>query len=161
MEGADMGRVVQGEVIRFDPVKGYGFIAPRDGGDDVFLHVNDLLEDKHLIRPGVQVEYIAGEGERGPKASSVQLIGPTPRPPSDRVLFSTPAAPRVSPTPRPVADDLSDMADGIADLLSLADLHREVTEALLVADPSLTGRQILAIRDVFSRLGEKHGWIVT
>ena len=53
-----------GKVIRFDEFKGYGFVAPDEGGEDVFIHVNDLDFDKRLLAPGVRVEYVAVDGDR-------------------------------------------------------------------------------------------------
>ncbi|MDQ7810878.1 cold shock domain-containing protein [Amycolatopsis sp. A133] len=71
-----MSSVVTGKVIRFDEVRGYGFVAPDDGTEDVFLHVNDLQCDKRLIAPGVRVRFAAEEGDRGLKASRVSLARP-------------------------------------------------------------------------------------
>ena len=34
-----------GKMLRFDEVRGYGFIVPDDGNEDVFVHANDLLEE--------------------------------------------------------------------------------------------------------------------
>ncbi|HEY6794047.1 MAG TPA: cold shock domain-containing protein [Kineosporiaceae bacterium] len=124
---------VQGEVIRFDPVKGYGFISPRSGGEDVFLHANDLLDEKYLIKPGATVEFVIEVGERGPKASSVHLVSPSPA----------------------TAPPLEERAA----VLSEADFQREVTELLLHAESGLTGEQILTIRRSLSALGRRRGWI--
>ncbi|WP_439925543.1 cold-shock protein [Nitrobacter sp. JJSN] len=37
--------------------KGYGFIEPDDGGDDVFLHVNGLAEKTRWPVKGERVEF--------------------------------------------------------------------------------------------------------
>ncbi|GHF05556.1 DNA-binding protein [Amycolatopsis deserti] len=66
--------MVRGKVVRFDEMRGYGFVAPEGGGEDVFMHVNDLDVDKHLITPGVVVEFTVEDGERGLKASDVRLV---------------------------------------------------------------------------------------
>jgi CspA family cold shock protein len=66
--------VVTGKVVRFDEMRGYGFVAPDSGGEDVFVHVNDLDVDKRLIAPGTIVEFTMEEGERGPKASNVRIV---------------------------------------------------------------------------------------
>ena len=34
--------IVAGRVVRFDEIKGYGFIAPSDGGEDVCVHANEI-----------------------------------------------------------------------------------------------------------------------
>jgi CspA family cold shock protein len=62
-------RVEKGKVVRFDEFRGYGFVAPDAGGEDVFIHVNDLDFDKRLIEPGALVEFDVEDGDRGPKAS--------------------------------------------------------------------------------------------
>jgi cold shock CspA family protein len=66
--------VVTGKVVRFDEIRGYGFVAPEGGGEDVFVHVNDLDVDKRLIAPGAVVEFTVEDGERGPKASNVRIV---------------------------------------------------------------------------------------
>jgi CspA family cold shock protein len=66
--------VVRGKVVRFDELRGYGFVAPEGGGEDVFMHVNDLDVDKRLITPGVVVEFTVEDGERGLKASGIRLV---------------------------------------------------------------------------------------
>ena len=154
-----MGVVLQGEVIRFDQVKGYGFVAPKDGGADVFLHVNDLLDDKHLMRPGAVVEFVLESGERGPKASSVHLVSPARAPsPAGRGL---PGAPMAGPgADLDQADgDGADQDDDLVDVLSPADFRREVTEVLLRIEPSLGSPQVLAVREAMLALGKKYGWI--
>ena len=65
--------MVAGRVVRFDSQRGYGFIAPDDGGEDVFLHVNDMLMPESQVRRGIVVEFEIEDGERGPKASGVRL----------------------------------------------------------------------------------------
>ena len=34
-----------GSVVRFDPRRGYGFVVPDDGDQDVFVHQNDITMD--------------------------------------------------------------------------------------------------------------------
>jgi len=162
-----VGAVVQGEVIRFDQVKGYGFISPKNGGEDVFLHVNDLLDEKHLVRPGSIVEFVMENGERGPKASSVHLVTPAPprpatsAPPRPTDLAPTPARP-ADPAPPAEAVALRSVdpaEDDLVDVLAEGDFRQEVTEVLLRVSPALTGAQILDVRAKLAELAGRYGWI--
>jgi cold shock protein len=141
--------VVQGEVIRFDQMKGYGFISPKSGGEDVFLHVNDLLDEKYLIRPGSIVEFVMENGERGPKASSVHVVTPAPTQPAAPASSSETVALR---SVDPAEDDL-------VDVLAESDFRQEVTEVLLRVSPALTGAQILEVRTKMAEMARRYGWI--
>lgn len=134
--------VVAGKVVRFDEFRGYGFVAPDTGGEDVFLHVNDLQFDKRLLGPGALVEFDVEEGDRGLKASHVRMITRG----ADR-----PVMPK--PTPR-VSDD-----DGMCDVLSVKEFLEEVTETLMDAAPSLTAEQILHVRQRLAQVAHTHGWV--
>jgi CspA family cold shock protein len=59
-----------GTVKFFNESKGYGFITPDDGGKDVFVHVNGLIDD---IREGDKVNYETEEGRKGLNAVEVKL----------------------------------------------------------------------------------------
>ena len=59
----------QGTIERIVSDRGFGFIKPRDGGDDVFFHhssVNDNGFD--LLREGQAVDYEMGRDQRSNKA---------------------------------------------------------------------------------------------
>ncbi|WP_020661558.1 cold-shock protein [Amycolatopsis benzoatilytica] len=120
-----------GNVISFDESKGYGFVAPDSGGEDVFIHVNDLQFDKHLMEVGKRVEFVIDDGARGPKASRVTLAGPAAR-----------------GAKRPHEDELEE-----------TEYLQDVTEALITGCPSLTGEQILAVRKQMVQLAMEYGWI--
>lgn len=63
-----------GTVKWFDEAKGYGFIAPKDGSSDVFVHYS-AIDGKgfRTLAEGQLVEFDSKEGERGPSATLVKL----------------------------------------------------------------------------------------
>jgi cold shock CspA family protein len=136
--------VTTGKVIRFDEFRGYGFVSQDSGGEDVFIHANDLDFDKRLIAIGTQLEFVTEEGDRGLKASQVRIIE------SSAQSKAPVHTPRVS-TPR---ED-----DGLCDILTEPELLGEFTEALLRTVPTLTGVQILAARSALATIAHNHGWI--
>lgn len=134
--------MVVGRVVRFDNARGYGFIAPESGGEDVFLHVNDMLFPEEQVHQGLAVQFEIEEGERGPKASSVRLGYPA--------RATAPSEPPV--LPKLVTDE------AMCDVLSSDEYLKEVTELLLQAAPSLTGEEILAVRTSLAQCARRHGW---
>ncbi|RBY83307.1 cold-shock protein [Blastococcus sp. TF02A-26] len=70
------GGRVQGTVARFDADKGFGFIAPDDGGDDVFVHFSAIDSGGfRSLEEGQRVEYEPVRGQRGMQADAVQVVG--------------------------------------------------------------------------------------
>lgn len=136
--------VKRGKVVSFDRIKGYGFLASDTGGEDVFVHANDLLHDKNLMTVGSLVEFEIEQGERGPKASSVRLIRA--------------AQAATAHAARQVRKD-ADTSDDLCDVLTFAELRNEVTELLLHTEPALTAVQILDLRERITTLADTHGWI--
>ncbi len=66
-----------GVVVRFDSRRGYGFLAPDDGGEDVFVHQNNIgMEGFRFLQVGERVTYELEVGEKGMKAVSVSLLEP-------------------------------------------------------------------------------------
>ena len=145
---------MRGTVVRFDQVKGYGFVCPVDGGEDLFVHVNDLLDEKYLIKPGVLVEYTEEQGERGLKASSVRVMGGASRPSDVAARTEVQRRSMVS-----ASGDLSVSDDEFVDVLSTEGFSREVTEVLLSLEPDLSGSQIRAVRTRFLAMGRKYNWV--
>ncbi|MFE4336339.1 cold-shock protein [Streptomyces sp. NPDC056831] len=138
--------MVSGRVVRFDGARGYGFISPDHGGEDVFLHVNDMLIPESYVHTGTAVEFEIEDGDRGLKASSVQLAkGPDGKPLTPPRLASV----SVSGS----ADD-----DTLCDVLSAVEFTKEVTDVLLESAPSLTGAQILQVRSGLLQFAKNHGW---
>ncbi len=61
-----------GIVKWFNSSKGFGFIAPDDGGDDLFVHHSEIKTDGYAsLDEGQSVEYEVGEGKKGPCATNV------------------------------------------------------------------------------------------
>ncbi len=65
-----------GKVKWFDERKGFGFITPDDGGEDLFVHHTSIqAEGFRSLREGQEVEYEIGEGRKGPQAVNVHGMG--------------------------------------------------------------------------------------
>lgn len=60
-----------GTVKFFNSQKGFGFITPDNGGKDLFVHVNNLEGGAQSLNDGQKVEYVEGEGRKGPEAKEV------------------------------------------------------------------------------------------
>ncbi len=61
-----------GTVKWFNDKKGYGFITPDEGGDDLFIHHSNVeMEGFKTLSDGQKVSYEAGEGKKGPEATKV------------------------------------------------------------------------------------------
>ncbi|MFJ9032827.1 cold shock domain-containing protein [Streptomyces sp. NPDC102274] len=127
-----------GKIQRFDETRGYGFINPDEGGEDVFMHANDLLDEKYLYQAGRDVEFFVEMGDKGPKASEIRLI----HQPSGR---------------RP--EHLGTDGAAAEDQPGVAAFRSELTDVLLDADGSLTADQIKRIRARIVELARTHGWI--
>ncbi|HUU85081.1 MAG TPA: cold-shock protein [Phycisphaerae bacterium] len=67
---------MEGTVKWFNRSKGFGFIVPAEGGADVFVHFSDIqCAGKKTLDEGQQVQFEITEGERGPRATNVQVMG--------------------------------------------------------------------------------------
>ncbi|KAG8503710.1 hypothetical protein CXB51_001707 [Gossypium anomalum] len=68
-----------GKVKWFDDQKGYGFISPDDGGDDLFVHQSSIRsEGFRSLADGEEVEYVVESSEGRPKA--IEVTGPNGNP---------------------------------------------------------------------------------
>jgi CspA family cold shock protein len=65
---------LDGVVKWFDVARGFGFISPKDGGKDVFVHVSALRRSGlESLTTGQNVHMLVQEARRGREAASVEL----------------------------------------------------------------------------------------
>ncbi len=65
---------ITGTVKWFNDDKGFGFIE-REGGEDVFVHFSSIRgEGFKSLQEGQQVEFVLGQGDKGPQALDVTAI---------------------------------------------------------------------------------------
>ena len=65
----------RGKVKWFNKNKGFGFITPDDGGDDLFVHHTDIDANGYRsLRDDQEVEFEVGEGKKGPAAKNVRPL---------------------------------------------------------------------------------------
>ena len=61
-----------GTVKWFNADKGYGFIQPDEGGDDLFVHFSAInVQGYKTLEDGQAVTFEVTEGQKGPQASDV------------------------------------------------------------------------------------------
>jgi cold shock protein len=64
--------LASGTVKWFNDTKGYGFIAPDEGGKDIFVHHSNVAGTGFkTLNEGAKVEYEVREGTKGPEATNV------------------------------------------------------------------------------------------
>lgn len=61
-----------GTVKWFNGRKGFGFIAPDDNGDDLFVHHSEIKTTGYAsLEEGQRVQFDVGQGKKGPCAMNV------------------------------------------------------------------------------------------
>jgi len=64
-----------GTVKFFNDQRGFGFITPEDGAEEVFVHRSAIqAEGVASLAEGAQVEFDVVQGEKGPKAENVVVV---------------------------------------------------------------------------------------
>jgi cold shock protein len=125
--------VITGRIVRFDRARGYGFIAPDHGGEDVFVHVRELgLED---IGTGARVRVV--DGERGLRAYGVRVLD------SGGVATLAPDTP--GSTSSSGVDDRGPASNGSVDDRGPASGNRVDDETCEVIAAAEYGRSITAV----------------
>jgi CspA family cold shock protein len=139
-----------GTVLRFDVERGYGVIAPEDGGEDVFVDARELGERKD-ITCGTRVSFTSTDGAKGPKAFSVEVLGGPLR---------SPTRPTEATRPRSVEDRAVGPDDGeLCEVLTEEEYSREITDVLMSVIPDCTAAQIVEVRTRMNRLARPRGWL--
>jgi CspA family cold shock protein len=67
--------MAQGTVKWFSGEKGFGFIAPDGGGDDVFVHYSSIDAGGYRsLDENQRVEFDVTPGQKGPQAEHVRML---------------------------------------------------------------------------------------
>ena len=128
---------MRGDVVRWDDVRGYGFVKRDDGGPDIFVHQSHLLMDGHrTLEVGQRVEFEEKSGERLGAVQVRVLAVPTHS--LDRPSASlTPRASSTSLIPRAVAHRAAASSSGS---------KRQATAAAPAAAPASKRRTTVAAK---------------
>ncbi len=64
-----------GKVKWFNDAKGFGFITPEEGGEDVFCHQSEIqMEGFRTLAEGQRVEFSVEQGQKGLAARGVRVL---------------------------------------------------------------------------------------
>ena len=67
--------MAQGTVKWFNGEKGFGFIAPDDGGKDVFVHYSEVQGSGfRTLEENQRVQFEVAQGPKGPQAVGVTAV---------------------------------------------------------------------------------------
>lgn len=64
-----------GTVKWFNESKGFGFITPEAGGNDLFAHFSAIESDGfRTLKENQLVSFVAGDGPKGPQALNIKAL---------------------------------------------------------------------------------------
>ena len=67
--------MANGTVKWFNDAKGFGFITPEEGGEDIFVHFSSILADGFKsLAEGQKVEFEVVRGDKGLQAQAVRPV---------------------------------------------------------------------------------------
>jgi CspA family cold shock protein len=80
-----------GTVKWFNDAKGFGFIEPEAGGDDVFAHFSAIqMEGFRTLKQGERVSFEVVQGPKGQLAQNISALGGgDPAPPGSATADGT------------------------------------------------------------------------
>jgi cold shock protein len=92
-----------GQVKWFNNAKGFGFILPDDGGDDLFAHYSSItMEGYKTLKAGQTVSFDVIEGPKGLHAANIVSVG------DDIATAAKPAPEAVAPDDQDSSQEGSD-----------------------------------------------------
>lgn len=136
--------MITGKILQFDSIRGYGFVAADDGGEDIFLHASAFDGDPGELVPGTPLEFQVMAGDRGRKAYAVRFA-------EDQEVSLSPER---TAQPLPAVDE-----EQMCDVLFQTEFETGITELLLRIIPALTGAQVLEVRRGMLEFAKTRGWI--
>ena len=63
-----------GTVKWFNDQKGFGFIVPDEGEQDLFIHRSNVETADQSLRDDQRVEFEVGQGRKGPEATNARPV---------------------------------------------------------------------------------------
>lgn len=70
-----MSNASTGVVKWFNDAKGFGFITPEGGGEDLFAHFKEIQGTGFkTLKEGQRVQYIAQRGQKGMQATQIKPL---------------------------------------------------------------------------------------
>ena len=66
-----------GTVIWFNNKRGIGFLAPEEGGKDLFVHYTNIVSEPGAFKTlvaGQKVSYVIGANKNGPQAEKITVL---------------------------------------------------------------------------------------
>ncbi len=64
-----------GTVKWFNEAKGFGFIKPDEGGEDLFAHFSEIqAKGFRTLQENQRVEFVIKQGPKGPQASQIRPL---------------------------------------------------------------------------------------
>ncbi len=70
-----MSNISSGTVKWFNEAKGFGFITPAQGGEDLFAHFKEIQGNGFkTLTEGQRVEYVEARGPKGMQATRIRPV---------------------------------------------------------------------------------------